>query len=128
MEFIEQSFLFDIIIRVLITAYGATGVWNFIAYTPWGLSDDDFFEYNDFNYTFWLISSLIFLGLWTLQFKYPLLVYLSLIEMIILIIAYMFLIAQKQECIKKQKKMRKEMKRKKLSMLSRTKIPQKSKE
>ena len=121
MEFIEQSFLFDIIIRVLITAYGATGVWNFIAYTPWGLNDDDFFQYNEFNYTFWLISSLIFLGLWTLQFKYPILVYLSLLEMIILIIAYMFLIAQKQECIKRQKKMRKEMKTKKLEMLSRTK-------
>ena len=121
MELIEQSFLFDIIIRVLITAYGATGVWNFIAYTPWGLSDDDFFQYNEFNYTFWLISSLIFLWLWTLQFKYPILVYLSLVEMIILIIAYMFLISQKQECIKKQKKMRKEMKRKKLELLDRSK-------
>ena len=127
MEFIEQSFPFDIIIRVLITAYGATGVGNFIAYTPWGLNDDDFFEYNEFNYTFWLISSLIFLGLWTLQFKYPILVYLSLIEMIILIITYMFLIAQKQECIKKQKKMRKEMGRKKSEMMCRSRINPKSK-
>ncbi len=122
MEFIEQSFLLDIIIRVLITAYGATGVWNFIAYTPGGLCDDDFFQYNEFNYTFWLISSLIFLGLWTLQFKYPILVYLSLVEMIILIIIYMFLIAQKQECIKRQRKMRKEMGSKKSEMMRRTKI------
>lgn len=127
MEFIEQSFLLDIIIRVLITAYGATGVWNFIAYTPGGLSDDDFFQYNEFNYTFWLISSLIFLGLWTLQFKYPILVYLSLIEMIVLIIVYMFLIAQKQECIKRQRKMRKEMGKKKSEMMSRTRINPKNK-
>ena len=82
---------------------------------------DDFFQYNEFNYTFWLISSLIFLWLWTLQFKYPILVYLSLVEMIILIIAYMLLISQKQECIKRQKKMRKEMKRKKLELLDRSK-------
>lgn len=124
MEIIEQSFLFDIIIRVLITAYGATWVWNFMAYTPWGLSDDDFFQFNEFNYTFWLISSLIFLWLWTLQFKYPILVYLSLLEMIILLITYMFLIAKKQKCIKLQRKMRTEMKRKKLEMLNTTKNKQ----
>lgn len=121
MEFMEHSFLIDIILRVLITAYGASWVWNFIAYTPWGSKDDDFFNYNEFNYTFRLVSSLIFLTLWVLQFKHPILVYVSFVEMIILIIAYMYLISEKRECIKRQKKMRKEMKSKKTEMLKSTK-------
>ena len=126
MGLMEHSFLFDIILRVLITAYGANGIWNFIAYTPWGCCDDDFFKYNQFNYTFWLISSLIFLAFWTLQFQRPILVYLSLIEMVALIIIYMFLIADKRECIKKQNQKRREMEKKRMEML-RARINQKIK-
>ena len=122
MGLIEHSFLVDIILRILITAYGASGVWNFIAYTPWGSKDDDFFNYNEFNYVFRLVTSLIFLTFWILQFKHPILVYVSLVEVVVLIIAYMILITEKWECIKRQKKMRKEMKRKKLELLDRPKI------
>ena len=117
MELMEHSFLFDIILRVLITAYWANGIWNFIAYTPWGCCDDDFFKYNQFNYTFRLISSLIFLAFGTLQFKHPILVYLSLAEMVILTIVYMFIILEKRKCIKKQDKKRKEMEKKRIEML-----------
>ena len=121
MGLIEHSFLIDIILRILITAYGASGVWNFIAYTPWWSKDDDFFSYNEFNYIFRLVTSLIFLTFWILQFKHPILVYVSLVEVVVLIIAYMILISEKWECIKRQKKMRKEMKRKKLELLDRPK-------
>ncbi len=96
---------FNILFWVLITAYWATGVWNFIACIPDSQNnDDDLFRFNKSNYTFWLVSSLIFFMFWISQFRFPNLVYLTMAEMFIIILVYLRLIIKKQRYLKNKKR------------------------
>ena len=101
---------FNIILRVLITIYWATWLWNLIAYTPDPKIDDDdeLFKFNKASYIFWLITSLLFLFFWISEFKNDILVYLTVIEIIIIIISYLYLLLTRCNQSKKQIKRLKE--------------------
>ena len=101
MNAVLNELRFNIIIWVLITAYWTNGIWNLISYTPGQRkSDDEIFHLNKCNYTFRLISSLIFFFLWISQFQYPILVYLTVIEIVIVIVVYLKLMICKHREIK----------------------------
>ena len=96
---------FNIAFWVVITAYWATWVGNFIACIPDSdNNDDELFRFNKANYHFRLISSLIFFLFWISQFKFPSLVYLTVIEIFSIIIIYLYLIVCKQKYIKRKQK------------------------
>ena len=113
MPFISE-FGFNIILRILITIYWATGIGNFLARTADPRIDDDaeIFRLNKWNYIFWLTTSLIFFFFWISEFKNQTLVYLTVVEIIALIITYMYLMfygeIQNMKQMKKVKEMRKE--------------------
>ena len=88
-----DQFRFNLTLRVLITAYGASGVWNFMAFVPWCNRDDAkiLWYKQRSNYAFRLISSLIFLYIWISQFQYTSLVYLSIGEIYIIVIMYLYI-------------------------------------
>ena len=108
---------FNLVLRTLITAYGISGIWNFIAFVPWCNKDDEkILWYNNCssNYSFRLISSLIFFLLWISQFKYLWLSYLTMAEIFIVIIAYLCLIIGKERYIEKNENNIKRLKKKSL--------------
>ena len=88
---------FNVVLRVLITAYWIAGVWNFMAFIPWCSKDEaDILWYKDrSNYSFWLLSSLLFFLLWISQFQYPVLICISIAEIYLIIVAYFYLIIKK---------------------------------
>ena len=93
----------NIVLRVLITAYWASGLCSFFSYIP-GSSQEDakLLWYNkNSNYLSRLISSLIFFLLWISQFKYPELAYITMAEIFIIIVAYLYLIICKERYRKK---------------------------
>ena len=111
---------FNIVLRTLITAYGASGIWNFIAFVP-GCNKDDsetLWYSNTSNYSFWLISSLIFFLLWISQFKYLRLSYLTMAEIFIIIIAYLYLVICKEHYMRKNKDNMKKLKRRRIEGFS----------
>lgn len=100
-----DQFRFNLVLRILITAYWASGIWNFFAFIPWWTREDAemlWCSYNS-NYSFRLISSLIFFLLWISLFRYPALVCISAIEAYLTIIIYAWLIAKKWRFVKKNK-------------------------
>jgi len=101
---------FNIILRILITIYWATWLWNLLAYTPNPKIDDDdeLFNFNKASYIFRLITSLLFLLFWISEFKNEILVYLTVIEIVIIILAYLYLLIAKANQSKKQIKRLKE--------------------
>lgn len=105
---------FNIVLRVLITAYGASGIWNFFAFTPgFDKEDEELLWYNQHsNYTFRLISSLIFLLLWISQFNNSTLIYLSIWEIYIVIIIYLCIIIKKRHYSKQNKERMKQINKK----------------
>lgn len=111
-----SEFEFNIILRILITIYGATGIWNLLARTADPRIDDDaeIFKLNKWNYMFWLITSLIFFLFWISEFENQTLVYLTAIEIVILILSYMYLLFSIQIQNSNQTKKIKEMKKEKL--------------
>jgi len=110
-----SEFEFNIILRILITIYWTIGIWNFLARTADPRIDDDaeIFKLNKWNYIFWLISSLLFFFFWISEFKNETLIYLTVIEIIILIISYMYLLLSIEMQNSKQRKKIKEMKKEK---------------
>lgn len=102
---------FNVVLRILITAYGASGIWNFFAFTPGcDKEDEELLWYNRHsNYTFWLISSLIFLLLWISQFTHPYLIYLSIWEIYIIIFFYLYIMIKKRKYSKANKEKMKEI-------------------
>ena len=101
---------FNIILRVLITIYWATWIWNLIAHTPDPKIDDDdeLFKFNKVSYIFRLITSLLFFSFWISEFKNEILIYLTVIEIIVIIIAYMYLIITRgNQTIKQMKRLKK---------------------
>ena len=108
---------FNLVLRTLITAYGISGIWNFIAFVPGCNKDDEkILWYNNYrsNYSFRLISSLIFFLLWISQFKYLRISYLTMAEIFIVIIAYIYLIICKEHYIEKNVNNIKKLKKKSL--------------
>ena len=96
---------FNLLLRALITVYSINGIGNFIAYIPWMSKEDaETLWYNgDWNHSFQLTSSLIFCLLWIAQFRYQTLVYLTIVEIIIVLITYLHLIECKLRYIKDKK-------------------------
>jgi len=109
-----DQFRFNIVLRLLITAYWVSGLWNYFAFVP-GCNEEDaeilWYKKNS-NYSFWLISSLIFLLLWISQFQYPVLIYLSIWEIYLVIIAYWYLIVKKRSYYKQNKERRAQINKK----------------
>ena len=118
---IIDEFRFNLILRILITIYWATWIWNFLARTADPRIDDDaeIFRLNKRSYIFWLITSLIFFFFWISEFKNQTLVYLTVIEIVILILFYMYLLFSAQIKNLKQAKKIKEMKIEKVERLRR---------
>lgn len=106
---------FNIILRVLVTAYGISWIWNFLAFVP-GYSKDDrniLWCTAKTNYSFRLISSLIFYLLWISQFQYAWLVYVTMGEIFIVIIFYVYFVARNYRRMKKTEKRIEELRKKK---------------
>ena len=98
MHLLLNDLWFNIVIWILITMYGATWIWNLIASLPNLSKDDcDILKFNTSNYSFRLISSLIFFFLGISQFRYPVLIYLTALEILIVIIVYLYLFIHKQK-------------------------------
>ena len=99
MDLPMEQLWFNILLRALITVYSANGIWNFIAFVP-GMSKEDaeILGYNR-DSSFQLTSSLIFCLLWIAQFRFPTLVYLTIVEIIIIIVVYLYLIERKLKYI-----------------------------
>ena len=110
---------FNVILRILITIYWATGIWNFLARTVDPRIDDDaeIFRLNKRNYIFWLITSLIFFFFWISEFQNTTLIYLTVIEIILLIIIYTYLMVVGAIKNAKQSRKIKEMKQEKLEKI-----------
>lgn len=110
-----DQFWFNIVLWLLITTYGASWIWNFIAFVPgWNKDDFKILKYsNKSNYAFWLISSLLFFLLGISQLHYSSLVYLTMWEMYLTIFIYLFLIIKKWRYFKHNKDKQKEITRKK---------------
>ena len=101
---------FNIILRILITIYWATWIWNLLAYTPDPKIDDDdeLFKFNKVSYIFWLVTSLIFFFFGISEFKNATLIYLTVIEIILIIIGYLYLIITRgNETSKQMKRLKK---------------------
>ena len=104
---------FNIILRVLITIYWITWIWNLIAHSPDPKIDDDdeLFKFNKTSYIFRLISSLLFFFFGISEFKNEILIYLTVIEIIIVLIWYTYLITTKWNyTIKQMKKIKQKVK------------------
>ena len=116
---IISEFGFNLILRILITIYWATGIGNFLARTADPRIDDDaeIFRLNKRNYIFWLTTSLIFFFFWISEFRSQTLVYLTVIEIIVLIIIYTYLMFHWEMQSVKQRKRVKEMKKERLEDL-----------
>ena len=105
---------FNLVLRILITAYGISGMWNFFASIP-GCNQEDaeiLWCNRNWSYSFRLISSLIFFLLWISQFRYPWLIYLSIIQIYITIIIYIRLIIKERHYSKEDREKKKQLKRK----------------
>lgn len=107
---------FNIVLRVLITAYGLSGLSNFIAFVPWNNDDDAniLWYSNNCNYSFRLISSLIFYLLWISQFQYSWLAYITMWEIFVIIIAYLYCMVMQRRYLKKNEENLKEIRERKL--------------
>ena len=116
---IINEFGFNLILRILITIYWTIGIGNFLARTadPRINDDAEIFRLNKRNYIFWLVTSLIFFFFWISEFEDQTLVYLTVIEIVILIIIYTYLMIRGAIKNSKQMKKIKEMKQEKLERL-----------
>lgn len=93
----------DIILRFLITMYWIWWITNFYVISPefhkW---DDKLFNVKSQNYLFRLTTSLIFFIYGLLEFSDPSLVYLTIAEIIIIIIIYLHLILSKKKAFREK--------------------------
>ena len=116
MDLPMEQLWFNILLRALITVYSANGIWNFIAFIPWMSRDDAeilWYDRNS-NYSFQLTSSLIFCLLGIAQFRYPVLTYLTIVEVVLIIVTYLHLIECKLSYIKQKRVNLKKIKRKRM--------------
>ena len=111
-----DQFRFNLVLWLLITFYGASGLWNFAAYVP-GCSEDDMKILrcnNRSSYSSWLISSLLFFLLGISQFRYVSFIYLTMWEMYLSIFVYLILIFRKWHYLKQNRDKEKEIARKRI--------------
>ena len=96
---------FNIAFCAFIMLYWISWLWKFFAYVP-GADDDDeqMFKFKPSDLNFWFITSLILFIVWIFQLKYPILVFLTLTETIVVTILYFNLIITKQRDIRKHNK------------------------
>ena len=116
-----SEFTLNIVLRILITIYWATGIWNFLARTadPRINDDAEIFRLNKWNYIFRLVTSLIFFFFWISEFQNQTLVYLTVIEIVILVITYTYLMFAAAIKNSKQMKRIRQMEKEKLEKLHR---------
>ena len=100
-----DQFRFNVILRVLITTYGAAWIWNFMAFIPWCNKDDAevLWYKNRSNYSFRLLSSILFFLLWISQFQYPSLIFISIWEIYLIIIIYFVILIKKRSYSERNK-------------------------
>lgn len=80
---------FDIVFWLLISGYGIAWLWQFKASIPDGNEDDHkLFKYNKSDLYFRLLTSMIFYCIWLFQFQYAFLYYLTILEIVVVIILY----------------------------------------
>lgn len=109
-----DQFRFNIVLRVLITVYGAAWIWNFMAFIPWCNKEDAevLWYKNKSNYSFRLLSSILFFLLWISQFQYPSLIFISIWEIYLIIVIYFVILIKKRSYSEKNKTKRWQMNRK----------------
>ena len=109
-----DQFRFNVILWLLITAYGAAWIWNFMAFIPWCNEDDaEILWYkNKSNYSFRLLSSILFFLLWISQFQYPSLIMISIWEIYLIIIIYFLILIKKRSYSERNKTKTQQIKRK----------------
>ena len=109
-----DQFRFNVILWLLITAYGAAWIWNFMAFIPWCNEDDaEILWYkNKSNYSFRLLSSILFFLLWISQFQYPSLIMISIWEIYLIIIIYFLILIKKRSYSERNKTKTQQNKRK----------------
>ena len=115
MDLPVDQFRFNLLLRALITVYSFNGIWNFIAYIPWMSKEDAKILWygNNWNYSFQLTSSLIFCLLWIAEFRYQTFIYLTIVEIILILVTYLHLIKCKLKYINDKKiKLKKIIKKK----------------
>ena len=107
---------FNLVLWVLITAYGLSGLSSFMAFVPWNNDEDAkiLWYSNNCNYSFWLISSLIFYLLWISQFQYARLAYVTMWEIFIIIIAYLYFIVIQNRYLRKNEENLREIRERRL--------------
>ena len=106
-----NSILTEIILWLLISAYGITWIWNLMASMPNPHKDIwEIFKLNNFSYSFWLISSLLLFVCGIIHFDNVVLSYILAIEMITIIWLYIVMVPKKHNQIKKYKKTEKKFK------------------
>ena len=106
-----DQFRFNLVLWILITAYWASGIWNFLAFIP-ECSDEDaemLWYKRSSNYSFRLISSLIFFLLWISQFRFLSLIYLTMGEIYLTVIIYFWIIIRNLHYTKENRKKKKEI-------------------
>ena len=111
---------FNIVLRILITAYWISGIWNFIAFVPGNSKDDEklLWYSNESNYSFRLISSLLFFLLWISQFNYVRLAHITMAEIFIVIVCYIYLALNKRRYMKKNQESLKQLQEKRKKEIS----------
>lgn len=91
-------------LRILITCYWITGLCNFYASRPKkSPEDEEIFKTGKTSYAFRIITSLIFFYYGISQFKQESLIYLTLIEIIIVITIYIVLLVLEKKDSKRYK-------------------------
>ena len=112
-----DQFRFNVILWVLITAYWAAWIWNFMAFIPWCSKDDaEILWYkNKSNYSFRLLSSILFFLLWISQFQYPSLIMISIWEIYLIIVIYLIILIKKRSYSEKNKRKTWQINRKRYS-------------
>lgn len=116
MPLLLDSIRFNIFLWALITIHWFAGLWNFIACTPQPNDDEcEILKYKkDTNYSSRLITSLVFFAFWVSQFRYPVLVNITLIEILLVLIIYVHLIVSKTNYVRNQWKKMKQINKERL--------------
>lgn len=94
---------FNIVFRILITLYGVSWLWKFMVSIPDNNDKEDkYFRCDKCDFSFWLLSSLIFFCLWLFHFEYIWLFYLTVLDIVVILVLYLNTFINKQIYIKKQ--------------------------
>lgn len=94
---------FNVVFRILITLYGMSWLGKFMVSIPDNNDKEDkYFKCNKRDFSFWLLSSLIFFCLWLFHFEYVWLSYLTVLDIIVILVLYLNTFINKQIYVKQQ--------------------------